>query len=101
MTIKIIRPTVGLYAGRRRYTMKSITFKTHTVPTGEASADIVEELPEIGDTFRRRTVLEVSPFPLVDEQDDPEVYQYAIWKLRLRHNIVLFAAIHEAEAEKI
>ena len=81
--------------------MKSITFKTRTVPTGEASADIVEELPEIGDTFRGRTVLEVSPFPLVDEQDDPEVYQFAVWKLHLSGNVYNYVAIHEADAEKI
>lgn len=81
--------------------MKSITFKTNVTAPGAASADIVEELPEIGDTFHGRTILEVSPFPLVDEQTDPEVYQYAVWKLHLSGNVYYYVAIHEAEAEKI
>lgn len=81
--------------------MKSITFKTNVVAPGAASADIVDELPEIGDTFHGRAVLEVCPFPLVDEQDDPEVYQFAVWKLHLSGNVYYYVAIHEAEAEKI
>ena len=94
-------PPVGIYAGRRRYTMKSITFKTNVAATGAASAEIVNELPELGDTFHGHIVLEVSPFPLVDDQDDPEVYQFAVWKLHLSGNVYNYVAIHEADAEKI
>ena len=81
--------------------MEYITFRTSVAAPGSASADIVDELPEIGDTFHGRTVLEVSPFPLVDEQDDPEVYRFSVWKLHLSGNVYYYVAIHEAEAEKI
>ena len=81
--------------------MKSITFKTNVATTGAASAEIVNELPELGDTFHGHIVLEAGPFPLVDDQDDHEVYQFAIWRLHLSGNIYDYVAIHEAEAEKI
>lgn len=68
----------------------------------EASADIVDELPEIGDVYDGRTVLEVIPKPLIwTEQRTPDVWQYAIWYIRLTENFCRYLAIHEAEAEKI
>ena len=67
-----------------------------------ASADIVDELPELGDTYGGRTVLEVTPYPLTwTEQKVPDVWQYAIWYIHLQGNVWRYLAIHEAEAEKI
>lgn len=68
----------------------------------EANADIVDELPEIGDEYDGRTVLEVIPKPLTwMEQRTPDVWQYAIWYMRLAGDFCRYLAIHEAEAEKI
>ena len=68
----------------------------------EALANIVDELPELGDTFDGLTVLEVTPHPLTwTQQKDPDVWQYAIWYLHLSGNVWRYVAIHEAEAEKI
>lgn len=81
--------------------MKCIEVKSNAVATGFLSADIVDELPQIGDIYHGRTVLEVIPAPPDVEQDNPEVYQYAIWKLHLQGQVYWYIAIHEAEAEKI
>ncbi len=68
----------------------------------EASADVVDELPEIGDEYDGRTVLEVIPKPLTwTEQPTPDVWQYAIWYMHLSGDIWHYLAIYEAEAEKI
>lgn len=68
----------------------------------EANADIVDELPEVGDEYDGRTVLEVIPKPLTwTEQPTPDVWQYAIWYMRTAGNVCRYLAIHEAEAEKI
>lgn len=68
----------------------------------EASADIVDELPEIGDEYDGRTVLEVIPNPLTwTEQPTPDVWQYAIWYMHLTGDIWYYLAIHEKETEKI
>lgn len=66
----------------------------------EAIADIVDDLPELGDTYDGRTVLEVRPNPLTrTEQKAPDVWQYAIWYLHLEGNIWQYVAIHEPESE--
>lgn len=66
----------------------------------EAIAHIVDELPELGDTWDGRTVLEVRPNPLTwTEQKNPDVWQYAIWYLHLEGNIWQYVAIHEPESE--
>ena len=81
--------------------MGYIKIKSNAVATGFLSAEIVDELPEVGDTYNGRTILEVMPSPPDAEQDDPEVYQYAIWKLCLQGQVYQYLAIHEADAEKI
>lgn len=74
----------------------------------ESFADIVEELPEIGDTFDcndsfgPRTVLEIVPRPLSwMEQKTPEIWSYAIWYLHLQGNVYRYIAIHEEESEHL
>lgn len=68
----------------------------------EASADIVDELPEIGDEYDGRTVLEVIPKPLTwTEQRTPDIWQYAVWYIRLAGNRCCYLAIHEPESETI
>ena len=79
--------------------MEYITFNNSEVATDYATADIVEELPEIGDTYHGRTIKEIIPFPFADEQDNPEVYKYAVWKLRLSGDVYWYIAIHEEQGE--
>lgn len=68
----------------------------------EAIADIVGELPEVGDVYDGSAILEVSPYPLTwMEQKAPDVWQYAIWYIRLADGRGRYIAIHEEEAEKI
>ena len=68
----------------------------------EATADIVDELPEVGDKWEGRSILEVMPNPLTwTQQKTPDVWQYAIWYLHLEGDIYRYVAIHEEEAEKI
>lgn len=67
-----------------------------------ARAQILPDLPELGDTFDGRTVLEVRPNPLTwTEQKDPEVWQYSIWYLHLSGDIWQYVAVHEPESEEI
>lgn len=66
----------------------------------EASADIVDELPQLGDTYDGRTVLEVRPNPLTwMEQKNMEIFNYSIWKLHLEGNEWRYVAVHEPESD--
>lgn len=66
----------------------------------EASADIVDDLPQLGDTYDGRIVLEVNPNPLTwMEQKNPEIFNYSIWKLHLEGNHGRYVAIHEPESD--
>jgi hypothetical protein len=82
-------------------TMKRITF-TLTGGAQQASASILPDLPQIGDTLDGLAVLEVSPYPLTwTEQKDPEIWNYAIWYLHLEGKRFVYVAVHEEESEKL
>lgn len=68
--------------------------------TSVALADIVSDLPELGDLYDGRAVLEVRPSPLTwPDQKAPDVWQYAIWHIHLAGNVWRYLAIHEPESE--
>lgn len=84
--------------------MDRITFTRE--PVGFFVAKIVEELPRIGDEYKlqpflNHTVLEVAPFLPTGRQDNPEVFNYAYWKVHLSGKQYDYLAIHEEQAEHI
>ncbi len=82
--------------------MLTIPFTREDCPKKTFHALIVDELPEIGDRVNGiGTVLEVAPFPPSGPQKCQDIYNYAVWALRLEEKRTIYIALHEDELERL
>lgn len=66
------------------------------------SFEILPDVPAVGDIFKGRRVREVAPYLPDHPQEDPEIYNYALWRVRVRlRPLPYLVAVREPEADTL
>ena len=64
--------------------------------------EILPDVPVVGDIFKGKTVQEVAPFIPERPQANQDVYNYALWRVRVQYNgIPHLVAVHEPDADSV
>ena len=64
------------------------------------SAEILPDLPTVGELWRGRRVRALEPAPPAVPQPDPAAWSWSVWRLRLAGKIrPVYVAVHESESD--
>ena len=63
------------------------------------SAEILPDVAAVGEEYKGKRVTEVAPYFLEEPQVNPDIYNYAIWCVRVSENPPYLIAVHEPESD--
>ena len=62
--------------------------------------EVLPDVPVVGGSFKGSAVQQVAPFFPERPQTNPDVYNYALWRVRVQYNgIPYLVAVHEPESD--